>query len=100
MAVVTCASCYRVDCFRFDPHSAIPSLKSAVREVCETRRPLIVTVDGKPGAVLQDYETWRRTQETIAMLNLLAMGKKEIEEGRGIPAREAFRKIREKYGFL
>jgi len=70
-----------------------------IEQVSTDHRPLIVTDQGHPAAVLLDYQTWHKQSETLALLRILAMGKKDIREGKGIPAEEVFKEIREKYGF-
>ena len=48
-------------------------------------------------AVMQDYE---QTQETLALLKILALGNRQIDEGRVVPAREAVRRARGKIARL
>jgi prevent-host-death family protein len=65
-----------------------------VDELAETGEPLIVTQNGKAKLVVQDIASYERTQETLALLRLVAMGQKEIDEGKHQPAREAFKELR------
>lgn len=50
----------------------------------------------KAKAVMRDVATYEQTQETMAMLNILALGSREVEEGKVVPAAEAISALREK----
>ena len=67
-----------------------------VRNLGQKGEPLIITQNGEAKAVLQDIASYEQTQETMALLKILALGNKEIEEGRVIPAGEAFRNLRQR----
>lgn len=67
-----------------------------IRELGENREPLVITQNGEAKAVMQDIASYEATQETLALLKILALGQREIEEGRTVPADEAFRHIRER----
>ena len=64
----------------------ISYLKANAAEVLDTlaenRQPLIITQNGEAKAVMQDLATYENTQETLALLKILALGHKEIEEGK------------------
>ena len=47
----------------------------------ENRQPLIITQNGEAKAVIQDLATYEATQETMALLKILALGKQQIEDG-------------------
>lgn len=65
-----------------------------VDELTAHGEPLIVTQNGKAKLVVQDIASYERTQETLALLKLIAIGRQEIAEGKGIPAAEAFKRLR------
>jgi prevent-host-death family protein len=67
-----------------------------IRELAEKREPLIITQNGEATAVIQDVATYEQTQETLALLKILALGNRQVAEGRTVPADEAFRRLREK----
>ena len=67
-----------------------------VRELAEQRKPLVITQNGEAKAVIQDVASYEETQETIALLKILALGNRQIEEGRVVPAKAAFNRVREK----
>ena len=66
-----------------------------IRELAETRAPLVITPNGEAKVVIQDVATYEETQETMALLKILALGNRQIAEGRVIPAKEAIRRVRE-----
>lgn len=53
----------------------------AVQQVNDTQAPMAITVDGQVRAVVQDAGSYRKAQDQIAMLRLLALGKQQIEKG-------------------
>ena len=69
-----------------------------VRNLGEQREPLIITQNGEAKVVLQDIETYEQTQETMALLKILALGTRQIEEGKVQPAGEVIRRLRERRG--
>lgn len=67
-----------------------------LRGLAERREPLVITVHGEAKAVLQDIATYEQTQETLALLKMLAMSNKSLEEGQVRPLGEAFTGIRKR----
>lgn len=65
-----------------------------IRTLAKQREPLIITQNGEATAVIQDVATYEETQETLALLKILALGNQHIEDGKGVPAKEAFRRVR------
>lgn len=64
----------------------ISYLKANAAEVLallgEQREPLIITQNGEAKAVLQDVASFEETQETLALLKVLALGNQEIAAGK------------------
>lgn len=67
-----------------------------IRDVTETRTPIIITQNGEATAVLQDIASYEEIQESLAFLKILALSRKDVEEGRVKPAEQAFADIKEK----
>ena len=65
-----------------------------IRELGEKREPLIITQNGEAKAVMQDVASYEATQETLALLKILALGRRQVEERKTVPAAEAFRRLR------
>ena len=51
----------------------------------ENRAPLIITQNGEAKAVLQDVASYESTQETLALLKVLALGNDELAAGKVKP---------------
>ena len=66
-----------------------------VRKLGEQREPLVITQNGEAKVVIQDIESYERTQETMALLKILALGMRQIEEGKVLPAEDVIRRLRE-----
>jgi len=67
-----------------------------LHQLAEKREPLIITQNGEAKAVLQDVASYEQTQETLALLKILALGNREIEEGKIKPAAKAAERLRVK----
>jgi prevent-host-death family protein len=65
-----------------------------LHELAEQRRPLVITQNGEAKAVLQDVASYEQTQETLALLKILALGGRQVEEGRIKPLAEVAERLR------
>ena len=65
------------------------STADAVRTVTESGAPLYITQNGEAKIVVQDIRSYEQAQETMALLKILALGEKEIEQGLVISAKAA-----------
>ena len=66
-----------------------------VRNLRKSRQPLVITQNGEAKAVIQDIESYEENQEALAQLKILAMGNRQIEEGRVEPAGEVLHRLRQ-----
>lgn len=55
----------------------------------ESQEPIAITQNGEVTAVIQDAASFEQTQETLALLRLLAIGRRDIEQGRTTNMRKA-----------
>jgi prevent-host-death family protein len=69
-----------------------------VRNLGEQGEPLVITQNGEAKVVLQDIESYERTQDTMALLKILALGTRQIEEGRVQPAGDVIGRLRQRRG--
>ena len=67
-----------------------------LRELEEQRKPLIITQNGEAKAVLQDVASYEETQETLALLKILALGSQQVERGEVTPLSEVAKRLRSK----
>ena len=65
-------------------------------QLTERREPLVITQNGEAKAVLQDVASYEETQETLALLKILALGNAEIEGGKVKPVSEVVVRLRAK----
>ncbi|MFO7496522.1 MAG: type II toxin-antitoxin system Phd/YefM family antitoxin [Desulfobacterales bacterium] len=67
-----------------------------VRNLGEQGEPLIITQNGEAKAVIQDIASYEQTQETMALLKILVLGTRQIEEGKVQPAAHVIEGLRER----
>jgi prevent-host-death family protein len=67
-----------------------------VRNMGDQGGPLVITQNGEAKVVLQDIESYEQTQETMALLKILALGNRQIEAGKVEPAAVVIRRLRER----
>jgi len=65
-----------------------------LRDVSEGQRTMVITQHGEARAVLQDIASYEQTQESLALLKMLAQSSKSIQEGRSKPLKKAFADVR------
>ena len=65
-----------------------------VRNLGEQREALVITQNGEAKVVIQDIESYEQTQETMALLKILALGMHQIEEGKVLPAEDVIKRLR------
>jgi prevent-host-death family protein len=56
--------------------------------IAKEREPIVITQNGEARAVLIDVASYEQTQETLALLKVLAIADKEIEAGDSVPIEE------------
>ena len=78
----------------------ITHLKTHAAEVllqlAERREPLVITQNGEAKAVLMDVASYEEVQSTLALLKILALGNRELEEGKVRPIKDVVRRLRAK----
>jgi len=78
----------------------ISYLKANAAEVlanlAEQREPLVITQNGEAKAVLQDVASYESTQETLALLKILAIGNEEVDAGKLKPAKDVLKRLKSK----
>ncbi|MCO4862883.1 type II toxin-antitoxin system Phd/YefM family antitoxin [Cupriavidus sp. WGlv3] len=67
-----------------------------LEQVNERREPLVITQNGEARAVLQDVASFEQTQETLALLKILALGNQEISAGKLKPVKDVVARLRSK----
>jgi prevent-host-death family protein len=80
------------------PISYIKSNTSNVlNQVNETHRPIFITQNGEPRAVLLDTESYESMNNAIGILKLIALGEKDIRQGKIKEQPDFFSSVESKY---
>jgi len=66
-----------------------------VLQLREQGEPLLITQNGEAKMIVQDIESYEATQETLALLKILALGRRQVENGGVTPAKDAIEHIRQ-----
>lgn len=64
-----------------------------VRNLSGQGEPLIITQNGEAKVVMQGIESYEQTQETMALLKILALGTRQVEEGKVQPADDVIQRL-------
>ena len=67
-----------------------------VRQLNEQKQPMIITQNGEAKIVVQDIESYELTEEALALLKILALGDREIEQGKVTSAESAIRHVQQR----
>ncbi|VAX15097.1 Prevent host death protein, Phd antitoxin [hydrothermal vent metagenome] len=65
-----------------------------LRSFDERREPMVITQNGEAKVVIQDIESYEQTQEAMALLKILALGNRQVEEGKVQPAANVIKRLR------
>lgn len=65
-----------------------------IRNLSAQMEPMVITQNGEAKAVIQDIKSYEQTQETMALLKILALGTRQIEEGKVQPAYDVVARLR------
>jgi len=63
-------------------------------ELKDQQQPLIITQNGEAKAVLVDVTSYEDTQETLALLKILALGAAQVAGGKVSPVQDVIERIR------
>ena len=67
-----------------------------VRNLAEQQEPMVITQNGEAKVVIQDIESYEQTQQTMALLKILALGMRQVEEGNALPVENVIKRLRER----
>lgn len=59
-------------------------------QINDTRRPVIITQNGEPRAVLQDPESYENMRNAIGLLKLVSQGEADVRNGNVRPQEDVF----------
>jgi prevent-host-death family protein len=64
-----------------------------LKQINQTHRPVIITQNGEPRAILQDPESYENMRNAIGILKLISQGEKDIKDGKSRCQEEVFADI-------
>jgi prevent-host-death family protein len=69
---------------------------ACIQQVRKTKRPLVITLNGKSAAVLMDVSEYETLLERLDLIENLRAGEAQIDAGEGVPHRKALELVRKK----
>jgi len=64
-----------------------------IKDITENRQPMLITQNGEAKLIVLDVKSYEEQQETLALLKILALGNKEIEQGLFRPVEDVFAEL-------
>lgn len=68
--------------------------KQILQQVRKTGRPIVVTVQGKPGVVVMKAADYQRQLQAANLSQLLLQGESDVQAGRTRPAADVLKDLR------
>ena len=67
-----------------------------IRDISNNQKTMVITQNGKAKVIVQDVKVYEETKESLALLKILALSHKNMQDGNFRPAENAFKDIRKK----
>ncbi len=64
-----------------------------LEQINETHRPVIITQNGEPRAILQDPKSYENMRKTIGILKLISQAEEDIKKGKTKTQEQVFENI-------
>ncbi len=64
-----------------------------LKQINETHRPVIITQNGEPKAVIQDPKSYENMRNAIGMLKLISQGEEDVKKGKTKTQEKVFKKV-------
>ncbi len=64
-----------------------------LKQINNTHRPIIITQNGEPKAVIQDPESYDNMRKAIGLLKLISQGEEDIKQGNTKTQEQVFKNI-------
>jgi len=68
-----------------------------ISQLEQSQQPLVITQNGEAKAVLQDIKSYEQTQETLALLKILALGNQQLASGEVKPFDDVVKRLKTKH---
>jgi prevent-host-death family protein len=83
------------------PITYLKSNASGILEyINSTHRTVVITQNGEAKGVLQDPETFDKTQQALALLKVISQSEESIKSGKGIAQEDVFANLKGKLDAL
>lgn len=69
-----------------------------IEDANKNQKTFVITQNGEAKVIVQDIKAYEKTQETLALLKILAMSSENVEKGKAIGIKETFTEIRKELG--
>ena len=67
-----------------------------LKQINDTHRPVVITQNCEPRAMLQDSESFENMRDAIGILKLISMGEEDIKNGNILEQEAVFNIVEEK----
>lgn len=64
-----------------------------IKDITDNRQPMLITQNGEAKLIVLDVKSYEEQQETLALLKILALGNREIEQGKFRPIADVFAEL-------
>lgn len=64
-----------------------------LKQINDTHRPVVITQNGEPRAVLQDPKSYDNMRKAIGLLKLISLGEEDIKQGKTKSQEHVFKDI-------
>jgi prevent-host-death family protein len=64
-----------------------------LKQINDTRRPVVITQNGEPRAVLQDPESYDNMRKAIGLLKLISQGEEDLKQGKTKTQERVFKNV-------
>jgi prevent-host-death family protein len=67
-----------------------------IREISNNQKTMIITQNGEAKVIVQDIKLYEQTQQSLAMLKILALSTKNLKDGNVKPIEQTFKDLKKK----
>ena len=71
-----------------------------VEKLKADHQPVVITQNGEAAMVIQSVADYEQTQETLALLKMLAQSQQALAEGKTLSSQQAFAQLRQRRGLV
>lgn len=67
-----------------------------IKDVAENKKTIVITHNGEAKVVVQDIKVYEQTQESLALLKILALSSRNLQAKKHKPLNKTFKDLRKK----